>query len=610
MTGVSRKTSARIHYPASKFKFIKRTLKQIHMKNINNQTNILMNEPTQKAVKMTGAEAVMQSLINEGVDILFGYPGGAIMPVYDALYSVKDKLNHILVRHEQGAVHAAQGYARATGKVGTCLVTSGPAATNAVTGIADAKIDSTPLVVISGQVGSALLGTDAFQETDVVGITQPITKWNYQITRPDEIPWAIARAYFIARSGRPGPVLLDITKDAQFGSLEYVYKPINYIRSYTPYPTVDPLQIEEASKLINLSKKPLALIGQGVVIAGAEKELNEFLEKTGIPAAMTLLGLSAVPSDHRLNVGGLGMHGNYGPNIKTNECDLIIAIGMRFDDRITADTSRYATNAKIIHLEIDPAEINKIIHADAPVLGNVKETLPMLTARVSQNDHSAWLEEFRACYRVEYERLIESELFPIKPELTMAEVVRMVSEAFNDDAIMVTDVGQHQMVAWRYFKFRQTRSVITSGGLGTMGFGLPAAIGAKLGRPDRPVVLFVGDGGFQMTIQELGTIYQSKVPVKIVLLNNNFLGMVRQWQELFFAQRYSMTELINPDFQTIAKGYHLPSLKITERKDLSAAIKEMAEAEGPFLLEVVVEKEGNVFPMVPAGMSVEDVRLE
>ncbi len=577
---------------------------------MDKQTNTLMEESKKKPVTMTGAQAVMESLVNEGVEILFGYPGGAIMPVYDALYSYKEKLNHILVRHEQGAVHAAQGYARATGRVGVSLVTSGPAATNAVTGIADAMIDSTPVVVISGQVGSALLGTDAFQETDVVGITQPVTKWNYQITRADEIPWAFARAFYIARSGRPGPVLLDITKDAQFGSLEYLYKPTVSIRSYTPYPIIDPGQVEEAARLINLAKKPLALIGQGVVIAGAEAELKEFLEKTGIPAAQTLLGLSALPSDHKLNVGGLGMHGNYGPNLKTNECDLIIGIGMRFDDRVTADTRRYATNAKIIHMDIDPAEINKIIHADAPILGNVKDSLPMLTSRVSNNEHEEWLEEFRACYRIEYERLIERELYPEKPELTMAEVVRRVSEAFNDDAIMVTDVGQHQMVAWRYFKFRQSRSVITSGGLGTMGFGLPAAIGAKLGRPDRPVCLFVGDGGFQMTIQELGTIYQSKVPVKIVLLNNNFLGMVRQWQELFFDHRYASTELINPDFQTISKGYYIPSVEVTKRDDLDKAIKKMVSAEGPFLLEVVVEKEGNVFPMVPAGASVEDIILE
>lgn len=576
---------------------------------MDNQTKVLM-KPKQQPVTMTGAQAVMQSLIYEGVDILFGYPGGAIMPVYDALYSVQDKLNHILVRHEQGAVHAAQGYARATGRVGTCLVTSGPAATNAVTGIADAQIDSTPLVVISGQVGSLLLGTDAFQETDVIGITQPITKWNYQITKPEEIPWAIARAYYIARTGRPGPVLLDITKDAQFGSLEYLYKPVTSIRSYTPSPIVDPGQVTEAARLVNFAKKPLALIGQGVIIAGAEKELLEFLEKTGIPAALTLLGSSAIPSDHRLNVGGLGMHGNYGPNIKTNESDLIIAIGMRFDDRVTADTRRYATNAKVIHLEIDPAEINKIIHADAPVLGSVKDSLPMLTSTVSENDHGEWLEEFKACYRVEYQRLIERELYPEKPELTMAEVVRRVSTAFNDDAIMVTDVGQHQMVAWRYFKYKQARSVITSGGLGTMGFGLPAAIGAKLGKPERPVCLFVGDGGFQMTIQELGTIFQSKVPVKIILLNNNFLGMVRQWQELFFDHRYASTELINPDFQTISRGYHIPSLKVTERKDIDSAINQMVDSEGPFLLEVVVETEGNVFPMVPAGMSVEDIRLE
>lgn len=569
-----------------------------------------MDEPVKQTVTMTGAQAVMESLINEGVDLIFGYPGGAIMPVYDALYSVQDKLRHILVRHEQGAVHAAQGYARVTGRVGVSLVTSGPAATNAVTGIADAQIDSTPLIVICGQVGSALLGTDAFQESDVIGITQPVTKWNYQVTRAEEIPWAMARAFYIARSGRPGPVVIDITKDAQFGALEYVYKPMNSIRSYTPYPEVDNGQIEEASKFINLSKKPLALVGQGVVLAGAEKELLDFLEKTGIPAAQTLLGLSALPSDHRLNVGGLGMHGNYGPNIKTNEADLIIAIGMRFDDRVTADTKRYATKARIVHLEIDPAEINKIIHADAPVLGDIKETLPLLTAKVSKNDHSSWLDEFRACDRIEYERLVERELFPEKPEITMAEVVRRVSAAYDDDAIMVTDVGQHQMVAWRYFRFRRSRSVVTSGGLGTMGFGLPAAIGAKLGMPDRPVCLFVGDGGFQMTIQELGTIYQSAVPVKIVLLNNNFLGMVRQWQELFFDFRYAQTELINPDFQTIAKGYYIPSVKVTDRKDLDKAVKKMVSAEGPFLLEVVVEKEGNVFPMVPAGASVEDIRLE
>lgn len=580
------------------------------MMNVDDQTSVLMKEPAEDLVAMTGSRAVMESLIHEGVDLVFGYPGGAVIPIYDSLFSFQDRLRHILVKHEQGGVHAAQGYARVTGRVGVCLVTSGPAATNTVTGIADAKTDSTPLVVICGQVGSALLGTDAFQESDIISITRPITKWNHQITSADEISWAIARAFYIARSGRPGPVLLDITKDAQIGTLNYSYKQLTSIRSYTPYPTVDPAQVEEASRLINLAKRPLALIGHGVVIAGAENELVDFLDKTGIPAAQTLLGLSALPTGHRLNVGGLGMHGNYGPNMKTNEADLIIAIGMRFDDRVTADTKRYATGAQIIHMDIDPAEINKIMYTDAPILGDIKESLPMLTEKVSRNDHSEWLEEFRACDRVEYQRLIEREIYPEKAELTMAEVVRGVSSAFDDDAIMVTDVGQQQMIAWRYFKFRQSRSVVTSGGLGTMGFGLPAAIGARLGRPDRPVCLFVGDGGFQMTIQELGTINQFKVPVKIVLLNNSFLGMVRQWQELFFERRYASTELVNPDFQTIAKGYNIPSLRVTERNNLDDAIEEMVKSAGPFLLEVVVEKEGNVFPMVPAGSSVADIRLE
>jgi len=563
-----------------------------------------------KAVNITGAEAMMECLVQEGVDLMYGYPGGAIMPVYDALYSYSDRLKHVLVRHEQGAIHAAQGYARVSGKVGVCLVTSGPAATNAVTGIADAMIDSTPVVIISGQVGSNLLGTDAFQETDVIGITQPVTKWNYQITKAEDIPWAMAKAFYVARSGRPGPVLIDITKDAQFSKFDFRYQKMQSIRSYQPIPQPDLTKINEASHLINLAKKPLALVGQGVVLGNAEKELMEFLEKTGIPAAWTILGLSAMPTDHPLNVGMLGMHGNYGPNVKTNQADLIIGIGMRFDDRVTGNTQKYATNARVIHMEIDPAEINKIIHADVPVLGSVKETLPLLTQKVNKNEHTQWLEEFNACYRIETERLIGRELFPEKPELTMGEVVRRVSEAFDDDAIMVTDVGQHQMVATRYFKFRQSRSVVTSGGLGTMGFGLPAAIGAKMGAPERHVCLFVGDGGFQMTIQELGTIFQEKVPVKIVLLNNNFLGMVRQWQELFFDFRYAQTELINPDFQTIAKGYHIPAIKVTERENLDDAIKTMAESEGPFLLEVVVEKEGNVFPMVPSGASVEDIRLE
>lgn len=561
-------------------------------------------------VRMTGAEAVVKSLQNEGVNLIFGYPGGAIMPVYDALYSVQKELHHVLVRHEQGAVHAAQGYARVSGKVGVAIVTSGPGATNAVTGIADALIDSTPLVVISGQVGSTLLGTDAFQETDVVGVTQPITKWNFQVKKAEDIPYAIARAFYIARSGRPGPVLLDITKDAQFATFDYVYEPVNYIRAYKPIPDVEQEQIVAAAQLINLSKKPLALIGQGVILGGAEQELREFLEKSGIPAAWTLLGLSALPSDHPLNVGMLGMHGNYGPNIKTNEADLIIAIGMRFDDRVTGDLKTYAQKAKVIHLEIDAAEINKNVHADVPVLGDVKETLPLLTQKISPNSFPEWLEEFKACYRIEHDRIIKQQLAPLKPGLTMGEVVDRVSTAFGDDAIMVTDVGQHQMMASRYFRFKQSRSVVTSGGLGTMGFGLPAAMGAKLGAPDRQVCLFVGDGGLQMTIQELGTIFQTKIPVKIVLLNNNFLGMVRQWQELFFDSRYASTELINPDFQMISKGYHIEAEKVSEREDLDAAIQRMVNHDGAFLLEVVVEKEGNVFPMVPSGASVSDIRLE
>lgn len=563
-----------------------------------------------KKKKMSGSEAVMQSLLHEGVDLLFGYPGGAIMPIYDALYQYQDKLKHILVRHEQGAVHAAQGYARVTGKVGVCMVTSGPGATNAVTGIADAMVDSTPMVVISGQVASPLLGTDAFQETDVVGITQPITKWNYQVKRVEEIPEAIAKAFYIARSGRPGPVLIDITKDAQFAMLDYEYRKVTKVRSYKPSSPVKKDKVAEAARLINLSKKPLALIGQGVVLGGAEKELKTFLEKAGIPAAWTLLGLSAFPSDHELNVGMLGMHGNYGPNVKTNESDLIIAIGMRFDDRVTGNVQKYAKHAKVVHLEIDPAEINKIIYADVPVVGDVKEALPMLTEMVAQNEHKEWLQEFRACDKIEDQKIIKNELYPSKEGMTMGEVVRRVTETYEDNAIMVTDVGQHQMMASRYFKFKNSRSVVTSGGLGTMGFGLPAALGAQLGQPERPVCLFVGDGGFQMTIQELGTIFQTKAPVKIILLNNNFLGMVRQWQEMFFDKRYASTELVNPDFQTIAKGYGIASELVDSRDNLDDAVKRMADHDGAYLLEVTVEKEGNVFPMVPTGASVAEVRLE
>jgi acetolactate synthase-1/2/3 large subunit len=560
--------------------------------------------------KITGSEAVILSLINEGVDVLFGYPGGAIMPVYDAMHDYYDKLNHILTRHEQGAIHAAQGYARVTGRVGVGIVTSGPGATNAVTGIADAMLDSTPLVIISGQVASSLLGTDAFQEIDVVGITQPITKWNYQIKRAEDIPEAFAKAFFLAKSGRPGPVVLDITKDAQFGEFEYEYKKIDFIRSYRPLPKTDYTQIDEAARLINLAKKPMALIGQGVILGNAEKEALEFIEKSDIPAAYTLLGLSAIPSDHRLNVGMLGMHGHYAPNVKTNDADLIIAVGMRFDDRVTGNLDKYAKKAKIIHLDIDPAEVNKNVYADVSILGNVKVTLPLITQKLSTVDRSEWIGEFQGLANVETKEIINKEINPTHEKLSMGEVIHKVSQAFDDDAIMVTDVGQHQMMAARYFRFKQTRSVVTSGGLGTMGFGLPAAIGAKMGKPDRDVVLFVGDGGFQMTIQELGTIFQSKMPVKVVLLNNSFLGMVRQWQELFFDKRYASTELINPDFQGICKGYHMPSELVDTREKLDSAIKNLVEHEGPYLIETVVEKEGNVFPMVPAGASVSDIRLE
>ncbi len=574
------------------------------------QSQILMEKNKKGKERISGSEALLRSLLCEGVDLIFGYPGGAIMPVYDALYDYQDKLHHVLTRHEQGAVHAAQGYARVTGKVGVCFATSGPGATNTVTGIADAMIDSTPLVVITGQVASPLLGSDAFQEIDVVGITQPITKWNYLVKNAEDIPDAIARAFYIASTGRPGPVVIDIAKDAQVGQFDFEYKKVNHIRSYTPTPLTKQGSIIEAASVINSAKKPLALVGQGVILGNAENELKTFLDKSGIPAAWTLLGLSAMPTDYELNVGMLGMHGNIGPNIKTNECDVLIAIGMRFDDRVTGDISRYATQAKIIHLEIDPAEINKIIHADVPVLGDVKETLPKLTEVIQEKSYPEWMNEFKECEDLENKKVISEELMPSKDGMTMGEVVRKVSNAFDDDAIMVTDVGQHQMMGSRYFNFKQTRSVVTSGGLGTMGFGLPASLGAKLGMPNREVCLFVGDGGFQMTIQELGTIFQTKAAVKIILLNNNFLGMVRQWQELFFDRRYASTELDNPDFQTIAKGYGIESKLVTSRDNLDEAIEQMVKSKSSFLLEVRVEKEGNVFPMVPTGCSVSDIRLD
>lgn len=559
--------------------------------------------------RISGAEAVIRSFIEEGVETIFGYPGGAIIPVYDALYDYQDKLNHILVRHEQCALHAAQGYARASGRTGVCIVTSGPGATNTVTGLADAMLDSTPVVLISGQVASNTLGTDAFQEINFLEITQSVTKWNCQVKRAEDVPAAIAKAFYIAASGRPGPVVVDITKDAQNGMLDFDYQPVKFIRSYQPYREIDNDQILEAARLINLAKKPMALIGQGVILGGAENELKEFLEKSGIPAAATLLGLSALPSDHPQYVGMLGMHGNYGPNIKNRDCDLLIAIGMRFDDRVTGDASQFGINAKIIHLEIDPAEVNKLVYADVPVIGDVKQTLPMLTEKITPNDHTAWLNEFRVCYNIEREDIIEPAIARRGAHLRMGEVVDAVAQQF-DDAILVTDVGQQQMFASRYFKFKQTRSIITSGGLGTMGFGLPAAIGAKIGAPERDVCLFVGDGGLQMTSQELGTIYQSQVGVKIILMNNGYLGMVRQWQELFYNHRYSFTELTNPDFELLAKANHIPYRCVERHEDLDDAIREMRETEGAFLLEMRVEKEENVFPMVPAGQPVTNIRLE
>jgi acetolactate synthase-1/2/3 large subunit len=559
--------------------------------------------------RMTGSEAVMHCLMHEDIDLIFGYPGGAIMPVYDLLHQYQKDIKHILTRHEQGAIHAAQGYARVTGKVGVVFATSGPGATNLITGIADAMIDSTPLVCVTGQVASPLLGTDAFQETDVVGISMPVTKWNLQVTKAAEIPEAFAKAFYIARSGRPGPVLIDITKDAQFEEFDFAYEKVTNVRSYVPKPTINESQIEEAAKLINSAKKPYVLVGQGVILGSAEQELLNFIEKSGIPSAWTLLGLSAMPTDHPLNVGMLGMHGNYGPNVKTNECDVLIAIGMRFDDRVTGRLDAYATQAKVVHLEIDPAEVNKNVKADVAVIGDVKETLPLLTAMVDKKEHKEWLGEFQACYDEEYKKVIKNDLTPEKEGLTMGEVIRTLNEKSGGDAIIVTDVGQHQMIASRYAKFNKSRSNVTSGGLGTMGFGLPAGIGAKLGAPDREVVVVCGDGGLQMTIQEMGTILQSEINVKIVLLNNSFLGMVRQWQELFFDKRYASTTMANPDFIAIGNGYGIKSRKVIHRPELDDAVAEMYAHNGPYLLEAVIEKEDNVFPMVPTGASVSEIIL-
>jgi len=559
--------------------------------------------------KITGAQALMHSMVNEGVDTIFGYPGGAIMPVFDALFDFDKQINHILTRHEQGATHAAQGYARVSGKVGVCLVTSGPAATNAITGIGDALMDSTPLVVITGQVGAALLGTDAFQEIDVVGITQPITKWAYQIRRAEDIQWAVARAFYIARSGRPGPVVLDFAKNAQIAEVEFDYKPCTYIRSYNPVPDINPDQIELAAELINKAKKPFALVGQGVILSNAEKELLRFLEKADIPAASTLLGLSAMPSAFRLNKGFLGMHGNVAPNMMTNECDVLIAIGMRFDDRVTGDLNTYAKQAKIVHLDIDPSEIGKNVKPDAPVLGSAKETIPAITELLHTTTHTEWIDSFKKYEKLEFEKVIQREVHPVSGEITMGEVIHKVSEATQNKAILVTDVGQNQMMAARYFKSSQTRSVVTSGGLGTMGFGLPAAIGAKMAAPERTVCTFCGDGGFQMTIQELGTIMQEQIGVKMIILNNHFLGMVRQWQEMFFEERYSFTEMQNPDFIAIAKAYRIDGSEVYKREELDDAIADMLKDDKPYLLVVNVEKKGMVFPMVPSGTCVTNILL-
>ncbi len=557
----------------------------------------------------TGSHALMHSLLEEGVETIFGYPGGAIIPVFDALYDYHDRVKYVLTRHEQGATHAAQGYARVSGKVGVAIVTSGPAATNTITGIADAMIDSTPMVVICGQVGSALLGTDAFQETDVVGITQPITKWSYQIRRREDVVWAVARAFYIARSGRPGPVVLDFTKDAQLAEGEYLYKPCKFIRSYLPTPETTPESVEEAAALINNAKKPYAIVGQGVTLGNAEAELKAFLEKAQIPSACTLLGLSAIPTDHPLSKGMVGMHGNLGPNLKTNECDVLIAIGMRFDDRVTGDLKTYAKQAKIIHFDIDPAEINKNVKVDVAVMGNTKTTLPAVTAKLNAAKHDEWIAEFDACTAKEDKSVIQKEVFSTEGQLKMGEVIRKVSEASNNEAVLVTDVGQNQMMGCRYFKYTKGRSVVTSGGLGTMGFGLPAAMGAKFGAPERTVCCFVGDGGIQMTIQEFGTIMQENLGVKTIILNNNFLGMVRQWQELFNDERYSSTKMDNPDFVAIGKAYRIESKLVSRREDLDAAIADMLKDDKPYLLVVDVEQNGMVYPMVPAGTCVTNVIL-
>ncbi len=563
-----------------------------------------------KKLKISGAEALVRCLIAEGVDLIYGYPGGAIMPVYDEFYKFSDELHHVLTRHEQGAIHAAQGYARSSGKVGVAIATSGPGATNLVTGIADAQIDSTPVVCITGQVGSHLLGSDAFQETDIISISTPVTKWNYQITKAAEIPGILAKAFYIARSGRPGPVLIDITKDAQFGEMEFEYTPCSHIRSYVPIPAMDVSQVIAAAQLINSAKKPFVVWGQGVILGKAEKEFLAFIEKSGIPTASTLLGLSAMSTDHPLNMGMVGMHGNYAPNVLTNECDVLIGVGMRFDDRVTGSLHTYAKQAKVIHFEIDPAEVNKNVKSDVAVIGNAKETLAALLPHLKTKTYPEWIEKFKALYKIEFDEVINGQLNPTSEGLTMAEVIKLLNVETKGEAIIVSDVGQHQMIASRYSSFKRSNSKITSGGLGTMGFALPAAIGAKMGAPEREVVAIVGDGSFQMTIQELGTIMQTDVAVKIVVLNNDFLGMVRQWQELFFDKRYAYTVMTNPDFVKIGEGYRIQSKRVSKRDELVRAIKEMIASKNAYLLDVSVTKEDNVFPMIPTGASVSEIRLK
>jgi acetolactate synthase-1/2/3 large subunit len=560
--------------------------------------------------RISGSEAIVRCLLAEGVDVLYGYPGGAIMPVYDELYKYQDKIHHVLTRHEQGATHSAQGYARISGKVGVAMATSGPGATNLITGIADAQIDSTPIVCITGQVASHLLGSDAFQETDIVGISTPVTKWNHQITKASEIPEVMAKAFYIAKSGRPGPVLIDITKDAQFEEFDFQYKKCEGIRSYNPVPKVEDSKLEAAAGLINNAKKPMIVWGQGVILGQAEDELKAVIEKAGIPSAWTIMGASAITTTHPLNIGMVGMHGNYAPNVLTNECDVLIAIGMRFDDRVTGKLDEYAKQAKVIHFEIDPAEIDKNVKTDVAVLGDSKESLTKLLPLLNANSHTEWLQKFKDLYAIEFEKVIKNDLHPTKEGLTMGEVLNEINTQSKGEAAIVSDVGQHQMIACRYAEFNKSKSNITSGGLGTMGFALPAAIGAKMAAPDREVVAIIGDGGYQMTIQELGTIFQTKVPVKIVVLNNDFLGMVRQWQQLFFDKRYASTEMTNPDFVAIAKGYYVDAKRVTKREELAFAVEEMMQSKDAYFLEVCVEKEDNVFPMVPSGASVSDIRLE